>query len=72
VESTVGALHRADALLVVGSSLMVYSGFRYCRIAAEHGIPIATAFSHGSRGYTPVLDGDDIFGEFLFGIEQIR
>jgi len=42
VESTVGALHQADALLVIGSSLMVYSGFRYCRIAAEHGIPIAS------------------------------
>jgi NAD-dependent SIR2 family protein deacetylase len=32
---------RADALLVIGSSLMVYSGFRFCRIAAETGKPIA-------------------------------
>ena len=31
----------ADALLVVGSSLMVYSGFRFCRIAHEAGKPIA-------------------------------
>jgi NAD-dependent SIR2 family protein deacetylase len=31
----------ADALLVVGSSLTVYSGFRFCRIAAETGKPIA-------------------------------
>jgi NAD-dependent SIR2 family protein deacetylase len=31
----------ADALLVVGSSLMVYSGFRFCRMAAETGKPIA-------------------------------
>jgi len=31
----------ADALLVVGSSLMVYSGFRFCRMAAEQGKPIA-------------------------------
>jgi NAD-dependent SIR2 family protein deacetylase len=31
----------ADALLVVGSSLMVYSGFRLCRIAAESGKPVA-------------------------------
>jgi len=31
----------ADALLVVGSSLMVYSGFRFCRLAAEKGKPIA-------------------------------
>jgi len=31
----------ADGLLVVGSSLMVYSGFRFCRLAAEKGKPIA-------------------------------
>ena len=28
-------------MLVVGSSLMVYSGFRFIREAAEQGIPIA-------------------------------
>jgi NAD-dependent SIR2 family protein deacetylase len=31
----------ADALLVVGSSLMVFSGFRFCRMAAVAGKPIA-------------------------------
>jgi NAD-dependent SIR2 family protein deacetylase len=31
----------AEALLVVGSSLMVYSGFRFCRMAQESGKPIA-------------------------------
>ena len=31
----------ADALLVVGSSLMVFSGFRFCKLAAEAGKPIA-------------------------------
>lgn len=35
------ALARADALLVVGSSLQVYSGFRFCRRAAQLGKPIA-------------------------------
>jgi NAD-dependent SIR2 family protein deacetylase len=35
------AIEKADALLVIGSSLMVYSGFRFCRYAAERGIPIA-------------------------------
>ncbi|HET6655372.1 MAG TPA: NAD-dependent protein deacetylase [Gammaproteobacteria bacterium] len=34
-------LDEADALLVVGSSLMVWSGFRFVRRAAERGIPIA-------------------------------
>lgn len=41
---TQGALERmqdADALLVVGSSLMVYSGFRFCRMAAAANKPIA-------------------------------
>ena len=41
VESTLREFHGADALLVIGSSLMVYSGFRYCRTAAERGMPIA-------------------------------
>lgn len=41
VDRAISALHEAKALLVIGSSLMVYSGFRFCRLAAEHGIPIA-------------------------------
>jgi NAD-dependent SIR2 family protein deacetylase len=32
---------QADALLVVGSSLMVFSGFRFCKLAAQAGKPIA-------------------------------
>ncbi|MFL6709145.1 MAG: NAD-dependent protein deacetylase [Massilia sp.] len=42
--TTVEAMRRveqADALLVVGSSLMVFSGFRFCRVAAAAGKPIA-------------------------------
>ena len=35
------AMEAADALLVVGSSLMVFSGFRFCRMAAAAGKPIA-------------------------------
>jgi len=34
-------LERADALLVVGSSLMVFSGFRFARAAAAAGKPVA-------------------------------
>ncbi len=34
-------LEAADAMLVVGSSLMVYSGFRFVQMAAKKGIPIA-------------------------------
>lgn len=40
-EAAIAALQAADALLVIGSSLMVYSGFRFCRLAAASGIPIA-------------------------------
>ncbi len=41
VDAAVEALHRADAMLVVGSSLMVYSGFRFARMAAKAEKPIA-------------------------------
>ena len=40
VQQAMTALRNADALLVVGSSLMVYSCFRFCREAAAHGKPI--------------------------------
>ena len=39
--SALDALHAADAVLVVGSSLMVYSGFRFARMAHERGQPLA-------------------------------
>lgn len=41
VQFAMQALTDADALLVVGSSLMVYSGFRFCRDAQKRGQPIA-------------------------------
>lgn len=41
VDHCLAAIERADALLVVGSSLKVYSGYRFCRKAAACGRPIA-------------------------------
>jgi NAD-dependent SIR2 family protein deacetylase len=41
VDTAFAKLYESDAMLVVGSSLMVYSGFRFCRAAAEQCIPIA-------------------------------
>lgn len=41
VETALRHLERADAMLVVGSSLMVYSGYRFARAAADAGKPIA-------------------------------
>lgn len=40
VGQSMDALAEADALLVAGSSLMVYSGFRFCRTAQAAGQPI--------------------------------
>ena len=41
VQAAMDALEAADAILVVGSSLAVYSGFRFCLRGKEQGIPIA-------------------------------
>ncbi|APE32497.1 NAD-dependent deacetylase [Halomonas aestuarii] len=41
VEDAFALLGESDALLVVGSSLMVFSGFRFARAAAKEGRPIA-------------------------------
>jgi NAD-dependent SIR2 family protein deacetylase len=42
------ALAQADAVLVIGSSLVVFSGYRFCRMAAETGKPVAAI----NRGVT--------------------
>ena len=44
------ALAGADALLVAGSSLMVYSGFRFVRLAHDAGLPIAIVNRGRTRG----------------------
>ena len=41
VEEALLHLDRSDAMLVVGSSLMVYSGFRFAEAAARLGKPVA-------------------------------
>jgi NAD-dependent SIR2 family protein deacetylase len=41
VTAAQNAIENADAMLVVGSSLMVYSGFRFTRMAHERGVPLA-------------------------------
>jgi NAD-dependent SIR2 family protein deacetylase len=49
-EAAKAALAGADALLVAGSSLMVYSGFRFVRQAHEAGLPIAIVNRGRTRG----------------------
>src|SRR5688572_24400405 len=51
-EQACEALAGADALLVAGSSLMVYSGYRFVRLAHEAGLPIALV----NRGRTRADD----------------
>ena len=41
VDAAIGALEQSDAILVIGSSLMVYSGYRFCEWAYKMGKPIA-------------------------------
>jgi NAD-dependent SIR2 family protein deacetylase len=54
VEAAQAALAHADALLVVGSSLAVYSGYRFCVQAARAGKPIA-AINLGRTRADPLL-----------------
>lgn len=50
VESAYGKVEAADALLVVGSSLTVFSGYRFVRRAAERNIPVAIVNLGPTRG----------------------
>jgi NAD-dependent SIR2 family protein deacetylase len=52
VDDAMAALARSDALLVVGSSLMVFSGFRFVLAAERAGLPVAAV----NRGRTRADD----------------
>lgn len=55
VERSLAAVRSARGVLVLGSSLMVYSGYRFVLAAQEAGVPVA-AVNHG------ITRGDAIFG----------
>ena len=55
VESGFAALAEARAVLVLGSSLMVYSGFRFVREAVRLGLPVA-AVNRGATRADAMLD----------------
>jgi NAD-dependent SIR2 family protein deacetylase len=61
VDAAMAALEAARALLVVGSSLMVFSGYRFVRAAARLGRPVAVV-NRGQTRADPVaavkLEGD--------------
>lgn len=50
VDAAFGAADAADLLLVVGSSLAVYSGYRFLRRAVERGTPVAIVNRGQVRG----------------------
>jgi NAD-dependent SIR2 family protein deacetylase len=54
VAAALQAVQRADAMLVIGSSLMVYSGYRFAQAASQAGKPIA-AVNLGHTRADPLL-----------------
>lgn len=56
VDRTAAVLEQVDGLLAAGSSLMVYSGFRFCRLAKQLGKPLAIL----NRGATRADDLADL------------
>lgn len=54
VEQSMDALDTSDAMLIVGSSLMVWSGYRFAVRAADRGLPIA-ALNIGVTRADPLL-----------------
>jgi NAD-dependent SIR2 family protein deacetylase len=54
VQRAMERLDRASAVLVIGSSLMVYSGYRFCRMAHAQGKPIV-AINRGVTRADPLL-----------------
>lgn len=50
IEAAWSLFAKAEALLVVGSSLTVFSGFRFVRRAVERGMPVAIVNSGPTRG----------------------
>lgn len=50
VEAAYALVHRAEYLLVAGSSLTVYSGYRFVRSAAKRGAPVAIINVGPTRG----------------------
>ena len=55
VESAMQSLQDADAVLVIGTSLMVFSGFRFVRTASQLGLPIV-AISLGKTRADDLLE----------------
>ena len=61
------AILSSDALLVIGSSLQVYSGYSFCRFAKDHGKPIVILNDGPTRADPMVLFKCEDDCEILLG-----
>lgn len=72
VDEAFSLLSEADALLVVGSSLTVFSGFRFVKRASEMALPIAIANLGPTRGDALCrLKAEARLGDFLPRLAQL-
>jgi NAD-dependent SIR2 family protein deacetylase len=72
VRLAMGALEQADAMLVVGSSLMTYSGYRFCEHAYRLGKPIAAInLGHTRADHLLHLKVERPCAEVLVGVVQM-
>ncbi len=72
LERAWGMLEKAEALLVVGSSLTVFSGYRFVERAAKEGKPVAIVNLGPTRGDAlAALKVDGRLGEVLPGLERL-
>ena len=74
VQECYDALSGADAMLVVGSSLMLYSGFRFAREAHQAGIPIAAVNRGKTRAdeWLSLKIGQDCGAALEWALRQIE
>lgn len=72
VQSIYQALDNADGLLIIGTSLKVFSGYRFCRYASEKGLDIASINPGLTRGDELIrtslsADSDDVLAAYVSG-----
>lgn len=73
VDRAMDALSRARALVVVGSSLMVFSGFRFARAAARQGTPVVVVNRGATRAdelcaFKVEGNAGEVLGEIAAGL----
>jgi|AP95_1055475.scaffolds.fasta_scaffold00006_35 NAD-dependent SIR2 family protein deacetylase len=75
VQQVYDAISECDGLLIIGTSLKVFSGYRFCRHASEIGIPIASINPGRSRGDELIAlqvraPADDVLGQLRLQLRE--